>query len=367
MKKAALWIAAALFALAQGSGILYLEIKGLRYASDKIDRYQTIAQAEALVLKDPSVNASWQNLRVTYLDYEAVGYGCEWLERYGKKSGEAEAWYSIGWLHEQQDELKEALEYYDKALKIKPTHDRALINSALICRKKGDLQRAKEMTLLATATRPEYARWWYNLGVVNHEMDLLDQAKEAYWKAHELDPADPDTLYNLGLLYEEQKDARAAYEAYEKLTRYCPSYVAGWVRLGVLLQRMNQDQSAAEAYENVLAMRKRYFTSEEIDLLGEAVTNLAKSYQKMGEAARSLSTLERGTLRFPDNITLWVELGQNYYKQKNFQKALTAFTRAIEINPDDRMAWQGKSQACAELGMKEQEKEANQRLAALGG
>jgi cytochrome c-type biogenesis protein CcmH/NrfG len=48
-----------------------------------------------------------------------------------------------------------------------------------------------------------------------------------------------------------------------------------------------------------------------------------------------IQSLEQEIQKHPDNVELWIQLGNSYFDSNMFQKAVDAYQKALEIEPDN--------------------------------
>ena len=53
------------------------------------------------------------------------------------------------------------------------------------------------------------------------------------------------------------------------------------------------------------------------------------------ESAAQISELEKRTSESPDDVAAWIDLGNLYFDTGNYEKAITAYNKALELNPDN--------------------------------
>jgi cytochrome c-type biogenesis protein CcmH/NrfG len=53
------------------------------------------------------------------------------------------------------------------------------------------------------------------------------------------------------------------------------------------------------------------------------------------ESTAQIFELEKRTSESPDNVAAWIDLGNLYFDTGNYEKAITAYNKALELNPDN--------------------------------
>lgn len=84
----------------------------------------------------------------------------------------------------------------------------------------------------AVKTDPNFAFAWDNIGIYNRRLGNLDAALEAYNKSLEVDPTGKTPLQNIPVVYQFKKDYDKALEAYQKLLIIYPGDAEGYFGSG---------------------------------------------------------------------------------------------------------------------------------------
>lgn len=119
-----------------------------------------------------------------------------------------------------------ALDYYNNALKVRPTSYEALYAKGLHQQVTGKPRNAINTYRQLIALNQEYFDAWYNIGYIYLEMiDKFDSAAYSFTKAIEVGPSRYGTaLYNRGLSYERMGDLEKAKAEYEKALEADPQF-----------------------------------------------------------------------------------------------------------------------------------------------
>lgn len=130
-------------------------------------------------------------------------------------------WFAKGIsLEEDPSSQREAIEAYEKALELNPTHPAAHINLGTLYYNRQDYAKAEQHYRTAVEVDPRYALAHFDLGNVLDETGRLQEAIQAYRQAIQLAPTYADAHYNLALAYEKLKQPRKAllhWRAYVRL------------------------------------------------------------------------------------------------------------------------------------------------------
>ena len=197
---------------------------------------------------------------------------------------------NIGYFNDALGNNEEALKSYEKAVELEPNKDYRYSTMASICRKLKNIPLAIHYLEKAILINPRNADYYNDLGVLYFDNAIDDnKAIENYKKAIELNPQSHTFLNNLGLVYETLKDYANAQFSYEKAIELNPTA------------------------ENNMLHRLAYVYARIGDV--ETTENIIKS----------LSTVEQ-------KAECYNCLGIYFYEQKDNEKALEYYQKALKIN-----------------------------------
>lgn len=111
---------------------------------------------------------------------------------------------------------KEALEPYEKALKIKPDNKDIMLKIGNIYKNEKDLIKASEYYKMAIDCDERYTDAWFNLGLVYANTNKLKDATDCFDRVIAIDNKYTYAYYALGLAYEYEHNNSKAVENYKK-------------------------------------------------------------------------------------------------------------------------------------------------------
>ena len=190
-------------------------------------------------------------------------------------------------------QLDVAVEYFEKALAIKPDYTEVNYNLGLTHQELGQLDAAVESYKKALAVNPNYAEAHNNLGVTLKELGQLDSAVECYEKAITTQPDYAEAHNNLGLAFYELDQVDAAVESYKKALAIKPDYAEVNYNLGNALNDLGQVDDAVKSYEKALAIKPDY---------AEAHNNLGNVFKDLGQLDDAIKSYERALAIKPDYL-----------------------------------------------------------------
>jgi arylsulfatase A-like enzyme/Tfp pilus assembly protein PilF len=205
-----------------------------------------------------------------------------------------DAWFSLGNAYFKERRHREAIEYFKRALALKPDYDLAVINIAAAYRQLGDDDAALAGFEHYLTIDPKDAYVRYQMGEIWLDRGELDRAGRLFREALEMDDHVAAAKNALGAIAFKRGDLESA----GRLAREALA-----LRPDVRLAHYNLAQ-VAEARGDLATAEREYL--EELDLHPEtfkAAFNLSRVYAQMGEKQLEMEALRQaidGNPKFAD-------------------------------------------------------------------
>lgn len=215
--------------------------------------------------------------------------------------------FNLGAAYQANKDLESAIAQYRQAISIDPksedykkTLEAALelkagpiVEQAIQKHKEKDYAAAIDLYQQATAIRPKNAGLWYNLAGAYYSREDYSKAREAYERALDLDPkGQSNNLYSIAIIDEHFDKGAQALSEYQKYLAQAPN-----------------GQFAAPARERIKAL-----TANPRDVI------------------KIKSAVELQALKDADDA---YHQGIKAQEQKNWEAAITAYQKAMNIQPKD--------------------------------
>lgn len=212
-----------------------------------------------------------------------------------------------------------------KALRIQPDWDKALILQAQIAMLSGDTNKAKAAIKNASLKYPNNEKIKKLLGQVLIKTESYKEAVDVYRQMIAANPKDAESKFTLGLVYLQLDQDEQAEDVLNQLLEQLDWKYQANFYLGKLAEK-RKDIDKALAYFDKVTDGDFAF-----DAAVEAVSLLAKDKQFDAANAR-LSTLSS---RFPkQKLRILLIQAETYSQQKQYQKAFDVLTAAIAEQPE---------------------------------
>ncbi|KAI8824687.1 hypothetical protein BJ741DRAFT_633196 [Chytriomyces cf. hyalinus JEL632] len=193
--------------------------------------------------------------------------------------------------------------------------------------------------------------------------------------AVQLDPSDATAWKNLGLRQQENENEVAAINALRKASELDPTLVDSWIALAVSYTNENLFSEAYKALESWIQHNQQYShlfsqksginnphevltqvylsaarQSSSRDLDAGIQMGLGVLFNISSEHEKAMDCFQACLRAQPDDYMLWNKLGATLANSKNATKALEAYDRALQLNPDFLRARYNVAIALIQLG-----------------
>lgn len=242
-------------------------------------------------------------------------------------------WANIGHCLSRQGKKDEALEAFEKAVKIRPDAQNLYnLGDALLA--DGQPDKAIEPLRGAVRIKPDFALARYDLGLAYFEVGRFEDAEK---EARAAIASDPDMLtaeLNLGLcamtkLGQSLMNQEKYEEAIQCFKRNEKQFAATYFNMGLALYRAKRNREALDYFKRACAIEPD--DAEFLDLLGQ-------TYDVIGDYKAAEKHLRRGIELAPQYAYCYYDLGNMFLKFKDKRKeARTLLEKAVELEPD--MMW----------------------------
>lgn len=232
----------------------------------------------------------------------------------------------------------------------------------------GQFTAAEKFFLEATSIERDNHSAWYNLGQAREKLDKYKEAAEAFAEAVKISGGDAMYNYRYGKSLVgadctpgQDSNISQAQSYLEKAVKQNARLYKAWECLGQVYAQQDQPKAAAEAWTKSASLNP-YF--------GKPFIALGKLYIKWDKLPEAISVLDQGRLNVKDPVeqsNIYYHLGLAYEKQGSWDKAIAAYTEALNIRAENLDARRQRGFAYVQKGQKEKAKEDLDAFVKAGG
>jgi tetratricopeptide (TPR) repeat protein len=237
---------------------------------------------------------------------------------------------------------QEALTACDKAVQLQPDFPPAWHNRGLVLASLKRYEDAFTSFDKAVQLRPDYFGALFDRGRVLGTLQRFEEAVALFDKAIELEPNNQYAWAYRGEALAAMQQYREAMDSYAKATQIDPTYRDAWNAAIILERKWREYKNAVASGDLVLQTKLRQsdswcyraaFVSDTQDIL--------VSYDK----ALQIN---------PNNIDAWNGRGSILQGLGQYEEAIAAYDRAIQVNPKFGWAWYNRGLVLEQLGRYEE-------------
>ncbi|MFW5770664.1 MAG: tetratricopeptide repeat protein [Spirochaetota bacterium] len=329
---------------------------------------ESFHKAEALGVKDENL---LENLGEAYASLQQYDKSLEVYERLKPlQENNVRILSRIAELYYRKGELDRAYDYYKKITTLEPASENARIaylNMGNILDDQQQFRDAIDAYQKALSIDPKDDTALYNLGIAYDHAGIPEKAVETWNRAASLNPDKPGPLLAIANMYYEGGHYNQAMDEYVRILRRWPNIQEAQFKLGTIYYRKNQPDYAIDAFNRVIEIqgdnelaRKAYInkgvilanreTDESLDQARQSIQKALLIKPGDPQALLSMGTILMQKNMYDDAIELFHQalqatndetlmaesyhnLGKCHYKKENYKKSLQFFTQSLELDP----------------------------------
>lgn len=242
------------------------------------------------------------------------------------------------------DKHEEALECFDKILKIRPisfqasSWNRTLANPQVwynrgyALKNLGNLNEALKCFDMALHLNNHESRIWNSKGDVLYALGNLKEASECYEHALKFNPQDPLSLVKKGRLLGKTGKCEEAIFFFDEALKINPEYLEAWLNKGVILEGWDNHEKAIACYDKAIKFSFNYWTPYFNKAISEY--NLGKQNEANEDFQKAIEYIEQDLQNTPNDEEKWHCKGIALYRTNKISDAITCFEKVLKINPN---------------------------------
>jgi tetratricopeptide (TPR) repeat protein len=258
-----------------------------------------------------------------------------------------------------QDDLDGATMHCTEALKINPNYADAYNQMGVTLKKRGDLNESMKNYIKAIQIDPNNWEAYNNLGIAYIMQGQKNKGSLCLAKAIELNPENLTLYINMGNCLASQGKATEAIRIFTKAIEIKPDLVEARYSIGTILLSQGKINESIEQFRKVLAIdpsnlnARRNIASllalqNNLESTGAELkkqlekdprnenlyVNLGEMYKRSGDLVRAEENFRQVVLINSKNILALNRLSEIYSIWEEYDKALDAMKKLIEVQPD---------------------------------
>jgi len=248
-----------------------------------------------------------------------------WADSVVKAPDNARTHENLGISLSAVNRLREAVQEYETALKLRPYYPDCENNLGNTFNSLGEYKDAVDHYLEAIHQMPHLAQAYYNLGNALIAMNQWEQAGAAYAKAAELNPEFAAAHNNYANILSHFGKNQEAIAEYQKAIADQPDFAQAHYNLGNVYINLNQATAAHDQYAAALAAMPNY---------ADAEFGLANSLVLLNKLDEAVPHYMNSIRLNPSLANTYNNLGTTLMQLGRMQEAISAYEQALRLDPN---------------------------------
>ena len=144
------------------------------------------------------------------------------------------------------------------------------------------------------------------------------------------------------VLYRDDNDEQAV-AAFQEAIKLDPELAEARFRLGLGYAALGKHEEAEAEYKKAVEVYKKYLAEHEDD--SEAHYDLGQTYAGLGQFSEAIREYREATKLRDNDADIYYDLGVAHTKLAQYDAAATAFSKSLEIDPNNYRAQDGLDEA----------------------
>ncbi len=260
----------------------------------------------------------------------------------------AQAYKIWGNALQQLGQHDQALALYSKALTINPDFAEVYANVGSIYARQKNWQQALSYYQKAVNINPNLAAVYRNIAKIFREVGQNEQATQATYQALNIEPekATFQEYYTIGNELLQQGQTSQAINCFRRAIENNPNYIQAYQQLAEIAQQQGEWQEAGSYYRKIIELQsqgvnnpvqQQLKTSPETlpDQIKGNISqlNIEKTPPNLDVVKPQSTPANIPSLSESNSAESFANLGSMYAQKKQWQEAISAYQKALKINP----------------------------------
>ncbi len=231
----------------------------------------------------------------------------------------------LGWVYEQTDDFKDAIEAYRTNITMDATFYDSRIHLGFLLYRLKRFDEARPHLIQAAALNPGNAETHLLLGLSYLQAEQFEQARAAFEAGLAHHPNDEDLRFNLGATYDKLNRFPDVVRAMEAVLVSNPDHADALNYLGYsYADRGINGEEAVHLTQRAVTLKPDN---------GSYVDSLGWALFKVGRVAEALREIKRAAELVNDDPVIFEHLGEIYLTQDHHEEAQAAWRRSLTLDP----------------------------------
>lgn len=242
----------------------------------------------------------------------------------------AESYFLLGLIYEEHlNQAEDAIKAYKKALLYTPRDTRILGRIAELYLVLGDLDAALSHFEQVKELMPSNLNNLLKIALIYHERNEREKAKETFHSILKINPKSDTVNYYIGILYRQEDKHGLARMHFKKISNESKHYqdAQGQIILSYLEEQ--RPEQAKKLSEQAIKRFPRTFYFYEL---------LAACFEELNDSDKILTLWDSLAKDFDDNWRYHYAVALYHEQQGNWQRAVHAMNRVLELDPENATA-----------------------------
>jgi eukaryotic-like serine/threonine-protein kinase len=220
---------------------------------------------------------------------------------------------------------EEAIDSYDRALKINPEDSDTWANRGYSLDKLGRCKEAVVSYDHALKINPENYNTWTKLGASLHKLGRCKQVSVIYHRALKINLQDYNVWTNIGISLYKSGSCEQAVVSYDRALNINPENYNAWTRRGLSLNVLNRNEQAVVSYDRALNINPEDF---------DTWKHRGISLKQLGRYEEAIDSYDRALKINPENSYTWAFRGFSLEELGRYEEAIDSYDCALKLHPN---------------------------------
>lgn len=235
-----------------------------------------------------------------------------------------------------------AVRALDQALQIKPLNDSIWLKKASYLSEMGRASDALAAANKAAELRPGDASTWFTIALIQNQIGDRERELAAYDNVLRINPGHAPALLNKGATLYELGRLEWSLKVFNDIVHRYPQEPRGWNNRGLALKGMGKLLEAQASFEKAHAIDPE---------LEDPLINIARMREERGDMDGAVEGW-KDVLRLVDSrADIWAHLGACLRAIGELEDALTAFERALVLEPGMPNVQRERDELASHIGL----------------